>query len=263
MLSHKGLPVGKILLAALLIAYERRVTFTRSLLVPFTALTLAQFSVYRIPMEGHLPGSSPFSGMLFSFLIDAVFAIFFAPLAVRCHRVVLLGSHSVGSSLRWMWTKRETRFALFLVAFSAGWHLLLMTFMMAFGFLLLYSLDIASDILKNPKATSFLVSYIVPISGVAGTSYVFSRLSIIFPSIAIDEPLTLRAAWHTSAGNGWRLLIILAIFFYVQQIGWTLPLYESHASVLVAVALFNILGIFGIVALSLSYAELRKYSAIR
>lgn len=250
--NYNKLPVGKIVFAALSIAYERRKALTRALVVPFVALTLALFSFYIIAWQTDIP-SYMYSRKLHPYVLIylaayyLIYSVAFAPFAIPCHRIVLLGPSSIASGARWRWTRRETRFALSLTQLFATSALVMMVLLFVWAFLTSAIAD-----LKNPQA----VSYLGPILAIAAGSYVFSRLSIIFPSIAIDEPLTIRSAWQMSRGNGWRLLIIVVIFFYVQKAAQTLVHHESL--LLASMALVNVLAIFGIVALSLSYSELRK-----
>lgn len=209
-----------------------------------------------------IPSPDPRSGILVTVFFNAVYyvsygvvgSVFFAPFAIRCHRIVLLGPSSIAPNTRWRWTRRETRFALLLILFSVTMYLGLGLLLL----LLVLPISFANAILQNPQAQSYLVSYVGPLLAIATTSYVFSRLSIIFPSIAIDEPLTMRSAWQMSRRNGFRLLAIIALFFYVQKAAQTLVPYERPILVFTAIALSNVLAIFGIVALSLSYSELKK-----
>lgn len=237
-------------MAALSFAYERRKTLTRALVPPFVVLTLALFSFYTIAWQTgirsyvHSGILLPY-GLIYLVSFDVVYSVFFAPFAIPCHRIVLLGPSSIGSGARWRWSRRETRFALSLIQLSATMGLVMIVLLFVWTFLI-------SAILQKPQ----VVSYLGPILAMAASSYVFSRLSVIFPSMAIDEPLTIRSAWQMSRGNGWRLLIIMVIFFYAQKAAQTLVRHESL--LLASIALSNVLAIFGIVALSLSYSELRK-----
>ena len=255
------LPVGKILLTSMWMVYKRRQAFLRVLILPLTVLTGASFSFYMLISETSIFVFNPDDALLTIFLRNTFYvlfsyvvgAIFSTPFAISCHRLVL-GADSTSASDRWRWTKRETRFAIFVVMICVAAFFVLTATLL----LLAFPISIASTVIASPLATTYLVSYVGPSVAIIATSYITCRLAIIFPSIAVDKPLTIRSAWEMSRRNGWRLLIIAIFFFFFQITAVRMIDAENLISVLVSIALFFTLSIFGIVALSLSYLELQN-----
>jgi hypothetical protein len=251
------LPVVKIVLAATLFAYEWRAVLARALVLPFVALTLTWFWFHAVTAQTGATAFQPRGGIILAVLrgvlnsmaVAVVYGILFTPFAIRCHRITLLGPGSIASSTRWLWTARETRFAVSLVVFFAAQYLSMFA-----SLALTFPISIAGAMLQAHP----LVSYAGQLLAVTLAAYPVSRLSIIFPSIAIDKPLTIASAWQISRGNGWRLLAITVPFFYAQRaIRITSP-DANPILVLTSIALSNLVLIVGIVAFSLAYSELMK-----
>ena len=257
------LPVGRIILASLWLVYERRQALSRALVLPLAVLTAALFSFHTLTVKTGLFAFHPDDAILTTFLINTVYvlsfavisAVFSAPFAIPCHRLIILGTDSVAARGRWRWTRRETRFALFGILFSAAMYFVLVILLVV----LVFPVSIVSAVMENPLAQKYLVSYVGPGVAMTASSYIFCRLALIFPSVAIDEPLTIRSAWQMSHRNGWRLLIVIVTFFCVQFAVFKLIFAENLVFVFISMALFFTLSIVEIVALSLAYAELRKH----
>ncbi len=118
-------------------------------------------------------------------------------------------------------------------------------------------------------AVRFLVSYVAPFVAILFVSYVCCRLSPIFPSIAVDEPLAVRSAWQMTQGNGWRLLTMLMIFPIAVKVihtNYISYVYTNEAVPMPLLTVFWVLVILityvlatvGVITLSLAYAELKK-----
>jgi hypothetical protein len=105
-------------------------------------------------------------------------------------------------------------------------------------------------------------------------AWVFARISMLFPSTAIDEPLTVGQAWRATDGNGWRLFWIIAIvgiptWAILAALEWEVLSPRTHTEWAgnFAIGLFGMLfWIFsaivglgvGITALSISYRRLTE-----
>ena len=187
----------------------------------------------------------------FFFSSALISAVMSTKLAIPCHRIIILGIDSVSAKEFWHWTKRETRFAVSAFVFSATTYFVLSALVM----LLLFPITFTVAVLENPLLKAYIVTYAGLSFAIIATSYIFCRLALIFPSIAIDEMLKIRSAWQLSHQNGWRLTLISAIFSCIQLAVFKIV----GATNLVSLGLSFTLSIFGIVFLSLAYIELRKH----
>ncbi len=127
------------------------------------------------------------------------YGMVFTLFAVTCHRVILLGPESVPKYGLHSISLREIRF--FGWGFVTYFYLSLITFFSMFpmGF---FTFDAESNMYHM-----MIYSFISIIPG----TYLFSRLSILFPATAVDHRKDMEWAWETTKGNGWRLLILLGM----------------------------------------------------
>jgi hypothetical protein len=103
--------------------------------------------------------------------------------------------------------------------------------------------------LKAPDYLAFVI-----------TAYVAARFSVVLPATAIDDKVTLRWAWQQSARNGWRLAVLVGAFPWALSRGVDLMYRENGTlpELMILVVLSVLASMFGIIALSLSYQELRS-----
>lgn len=137
---------------------------------------------------------------LVSFLISVL-------IAVTVHRLLLKGQtpNSVFGSLRW--TFAETKYALYILALiiSAG---------LLGGLITFITLKL---VYLNVTGINVLIGCLVVIA-----MYVVTRLSLIFPAIAIGDILKVSSAWELTAGNGLKLMAAFAVIpvFFALFLGW-------------------------------------------
>ncbi len=97
--------------------------------------------------------------------------------------------------------------------------------------------------------------------------YLLSRLSLLFPSIAIDHAMRLEDAWKMSKGDGWKLMILFAILpaiigivtFLFSLLG--LPLITANAVIWWAILLqiaSAVLFCANITVIASAYKQLRQ-----
>ena len=88
--------------------------------------------------------------------------------------------------------------------------------------------------------------------------YVFSRLSVLYPAIALDQGINARWAWQSTARNGWRLTLIVGVLPWILFYLVNLLLRES--ATFVEHIIIKFIGFFllavEVVALSFSYKHL-------
>jgi hypothetical protein len=156
--------------------------------------------------------------------------LIYALIAIITHRVVLLGPNSV---TRWglsRWTNREFIF----IAYGLGMCLLFLGIAIALSIPILFT-DLPS---------SFAVILLVPIA-----LWLSSRLSLVFPGIAIDRKLTFKRSWQLT--RPYQLLMILSV--------GVLPILSSWLVFLLArVSMTFISGIAEVLILVLEIAVLSK-----
>lgn len=130
------------------------------------------------------------------FLIFILPLIFYTMIAVRTHRIVLLGEDGIAVD-RGHSGKRIGLFILFSIVMGI--------FLAAFGLLGLVPIPILNVILM-----------------VTGSLYVLGRLSLVFPTIAVDRKPSLGESWSTTQGHG--LLMFLSggvptiLFMWVDRL---------------------------------------------
>jgi hypothetical protein len=155
--------------------------------------------------------------------VYVVYGAAFTVFAVSCHRLVLLGPSSATLAPTLRWGLRESKFL-------GGIILLAVIFLVA---RLLLMLVIANLLLQT----------------------FFHGMTM-----AIDGKVDLRRAWQQSARNGWRLVVIVGALPWVLSYGVGL-MYRENATLpelVILVVLSVLTSTLGIIALSLSYQDLRS-----
>lgn len=181
-----NLPILKILVGAVVLFWERRVVLVRVLWAPILiGLILSLLSASLAESQGGL--------MLL--LVPLLFVT--AILAVRAHRVYLLGSESVADLPPLSWSQTETRFLL--ATLSLGLAFLGLMFFAGMVFTLAGARTPGSF---NPGVMLIALP----------AMYVVARLLPALPAIAVGDETVLadawRKAWASSRGNGTRVLAV-------------------------------------------------------
>jgi hypothetical protein len=133
--------------------------------------------------------------VMFWMLYGMLFTLF----AVTCHRIIILGPYSVPVYGLYYFTMREVRFY--------GWGFVIYFFLSLITFITMFPVSFFSF---NAKSNGFLWLFAMYIAIVPGT-YIFSRLSLLFPATATDHKKDMKWAWDATKGNGWRLLLLLGV----------------------------------------------------
>ena len=172
--------------------------------------------------------------------------VLFSWLAVRCHRVVLLGAHEDTP------THRLKTVANYFAGIVAG-TLLLALFMAisSFRYVPTGADPTSEEGIIGLPVWAVWIAQLLPL-------YLLARFALALPVFALGQGWHLLEAWKRTRGNGWRLVIVVfllpvgihqfVVFFY----GYT------YYSVAIAVlAIFRaILSAESVIALSLAYREL-------
>jgi hypothetical protein len=238
------LDVGKVVLGAFLVPWWNRRAFSRALAIPLLLLVTLTLSWY---FTGeYLP---ELSAWLFYLGYGVLFVIF----AVTCHRLVLLDPPSIASRLYPRWSSRETRFILWMVGV---WLIITAAFIVVSPLLVNVSLLWSRKPDEDWLGWSLFVAKLPAL-------YVFARLCLVFPATAIDKRVNLQWAWRRTEGNGWRLVLIVAVLPWILTQLVNL-LYRGNASTIETIVLtFVGCALFAVevAALSLSYRELTSEEA--
>lgn len=105
------------------------------------------------------------------------------------------------------------------------------------------------------------ISY--PVGLVIGTC-LFARVALVLPATAIDAHTTPFMAWRQTSGNGWRMVVVIAILpWSFRYVYYFLAGEEPGVvRVILLTALTTVLLAVEITALSLSYRELSRETGL-
>ena len=170
----------------------------------FTAILVSAISLFGDPAD--LEISSLFGAeATFSELIWAVAAwlayllvyiAVFVMYSVAWHRIFLAPENVTMIRDAYGWHRRQTRF-LFAYAKVLGLLFLILFVPIVFAVILGGMASIVFNLLTVPT--------------VIGMFWLYARLSILFPAIAVDNNLTIKGAYSFTEKNGWRLFWIVAL----------------------------------------------------
>ena len=110
--------------------------------------------------------------------------------------------------------------------------------------------------------STLLSNYIAPLLFALPSSYVVARFSLVFPSLAIDQPLSFKESWVLTRSHGLRMVAITAVYPLILMLPLTLLVAESPQDsipsiMLITAIIFTFIVItLGITALSLAYQQL-------
>lgn len=239
--QEEKLPIVRVIQAAFVLPWSRRKAFAKALALPLVALGISTLIWQQFEREVSLAAAVAFG---------VGFGVLFSWLAVACHRLVLLRPTDPG--WRWSagWSRRETRFFLCLLGVY-----LIVTLVAVMPTMIIGSV-IVSVAAENGAETAWLWSF--AIAAIVLGSYVLARSSLIFPAVALDGAVDLKAAWRRSRNNGWRLTVVVAVLPWCFS--FVLDVLQPNDPSLFSVAVFSIVGVLAFVveitALSLAYWEL-------
>ncbi|NKC01462.1 MAG: hypothetical protein GKR90_23595 [Pseudomonadales bacterium] len=151
--------------------------------------------------------------------------------AITTHRIVMLGSDSVPEWGLRSWSRRETRFAGYVVA---------LVMMLA----VLITLAIATQ-----PIGPIIVMVVAVVGGCS--------LSLVFPAIALEEEFTLGDAWRMAQGHISALILCIWLFPFLLAILAILVAQIPYARPLAAL-MELVTTILTIATLSVAFSEIRR-----
>jgi hypothetical protein len=249
--SATKLRVVKILFDAFALVWFRRTIFMRALWLPFL-LMLVLAGAWDFS-ETSLPSGFKWVYALAYYFLLVLFV-------VNCHRAVLLNSQRMNEWAIPKWSWRETRFlgwtaCIWIIAVVCGMVVSVIAFTII-GNTMPRFLEPGS---LKPSTLMLISGYFVKII----YAYIFARVCLMFPSIAVDRRLNFQQAVKLSRGNGWRLAIVVSVIPAAIKI-ITNIVYREDASAweyMLWLTLTSALLTVEIAALSLSYRELVEHAA--
>jgi len=179
--------ITRVLIDTFKILLERRTPILKAIFIPCLIIIATNLLILNY-IDVHFVIS------IFFFTLSIAAYIY---IAVIVHRSVLIGSNSVPIWGIARWTQRETSFLF--MSFGVG----IIAFIPS---LFLYALLSYFEI-----STSL---YIIIIPGY----YLFSRLSLVFPSIAIDKEISISHSWKLTQNNQILLLLVVAVIPIIIQL---------------------------------------------
>lgn len=78
---------------------------------------------------------------------------------------------------------------------------------LSLGVVLSLALTLFSGVAAAGGGTSSLLVIVL----VVATFYTIARLSLVFPGAAVDAAVTLGDSWRRTRGNGWRIMLLMAV----------------------------------------------------
>jgi len=150
-------------------------------------------------------------------------------IVVRLHRLFLLNETEYSFKDSFSWKSQNTSYLLTTIAIG------LMAFFITMPLALLF-ISITSDYEFN--SIRFMPFIFIPLG------YVLSRLSLVFPSIAINDKINFRKSWNLSKGNGWKVFILVTLIPTLFTLGIDFLYYDN-------IALRPLYSLLGISALSI------------
>lgn len=203
----------KVIAGALYYVYENRITLAKALTWPFIAFVLLDATEY-LDVEGIL-----------SFLIGVSSVAVQAIFAITTHRIVLLGPDSVSKWGITSWTKRETFFVLHIVGLA------LMTIPVMFlGFI---------------PILGWIVALII-------ICWLFGRLSLVFPGIAIDKGVSFKLSWELTKKHQLLMFLVVVAFPILLAIPLIILNLVPYTSFISSLASTFVI-VFEVAALSMVY----------
>ncbi len=186
------------------------------------------------------------ANLLYAVAALALSAPFYVLFAIVCHRTVILGSDSLPNRFGIFWSDRELRFV--------GWSVALFLLMLVIAFFVGFFVAAAAQAI--PAGPLPILFYF----GIwFGLTYLYTRLSMLFPATAIDERTNFDRAWQLTDRNGIRMVavglltagpfaVLFFLFVYLMPGGFLMSV--------IAEVLAHILTMVGIVAVSITYRQL-------
>lgn len=251
------LPVIRIILDTLQFVWDKRLRMLRALFIPATAALLLTFFPFLTHLISQTVNPPFYRELLFGWLYFLIQLAPYTLFAITCHRLVLIDDPGVPKYGLLKWTKRESQFLAWFVIIIIICALL--SGVINSFFLSIIISDVEAGASEETIQSTRPLTYLINIS----ILYIFARLSVLYPAIALDHPVSAQWAWRLTAHNGWRLLLVVGLLPWVVYFLATLFIGETVTIIDYMVFMFAwiILLAVQIVALSFTYQHLTETEA--
>ncbi len=241
------LPLAKIAWGTFAFPWMYRGAFARALSLPLLAL-LACTMAWSIPGETN---QGPVS------VLHVLYLLAFSWLAIRCHRLVLTGSHRMDEAPR-----AFSMLGLFAITVIMVWILqTLVKLALTAGLLAMVSTQDIPPGASQPPAydpdVQRLIDRVAFFAGIVGL-YPVARLAALFPAISLGEKWNAAGAWRLTRRNGWRLVVLVFLLpdLFRELVKWLYSNDPGAFEFAIVVLSLGVITSLGVVALSLAYREL-------
>lgn len=230
------LPVLDITREALLLLWQKRVAVVRMFLPAMILLALVDWA------SSDLLGEDNQSARLIFVAVSLILGVLFA---TACHRFTLLPQEQWDANALHSFGRDEGRYLL--RAIVIGVVAALVFFLIMLGLML----------------WAGQAQELVPLAAVAGALpalYIWARLSLTLPELALGRNSPLKRSWAMSEGNGSRLVLVVIILPVLMMLPF-FALYTFDSAILNYLAAFGsyITSLISLVMLSLSYRFLLEF----
>ena len=236
------LPVIEIIRDTFQFVWDKRTRMLRALLIPAVLMLVAE-QAFTFANDDPLKWAQVI-------IVMAIYILF----AITCHRLALMGDQGVPDYGLRTWTQREWRYL--------GWSIVLIS-IWVFLFFVVNSLlvSIVTRLMKAGVEIETIQPF-EPFVWLACTPilYLFSRFSVLYPAISLDQSVSAVSAWRLTAHNGWRVAMAVCLLPWVLffLLSYLLRENATHVEIIIHKLLELILLAVEIVALSFSYKHLTK-----
>lgn len=190
-----------------------------------------------------------------------VYVVTTALFAVSCHRIVLLGPASLPN--RW------GLYATGNIARYFGYEVLLVVIGAALGLAIRMIGSFAMLVDERVTLTierSLWLAHLLEGLLIAAALYVFCRLCMVLPATAIERRMGIEAAWISTAGQGWRLVIAvvltaLPLVLLSWLLEWLIGPDPAQILAIASLLVTTLIGAVIVISLSCAYRQLQRIEA--
>jgi len=175
--------------------FEKRYVLTKALFIPFIFLTIIEYFLTPL-IEGDIGG-------LNFYILVGISSFITIIISITVHRILLLDEDSVPTWGMYSFGKREISF----IFNAIGLILLLGLVGVGIGLIVGLVGGLISSLFGD--GLSKVISIAIPILVLLFIGTIFTRISLVFPSISIDKPLSFSDAYSVSKDH--KLLTFLMI----------------------------------------------------
>lgn len=215
----------------------------------FYGLLFQTLSPMADPADPQPPSGGSFLYGLITFL---VIGLMFMKTIINFHRVYIL-DETVGLIDNFKWRRCETLF------FKASTKLFILYILLGFLTVFLVFPVISVDpATQGQDGSAFLfVGILIQV----GFGYLASRVSLVLPSAATDERVSIAEAWKKSGPYHGKLFVLIGVIPFLTSIGISLlPQFESIVFFALIAVIWCVVAVIELGLLSLSWERIKQLS---